>query len=297
MLKESENKVKIEGILSEVDLAPKTFNKNGQTVDAIGGVIKVRVNQKIDGKDTELEIPIHMFAAKFTNAGAPNPAYESISRIQNEYTSIAAGGIDRADRVRITNAKIAMNEYYGQNGNLISFPRITASFVNKIRKDECKPEAKFTANIVIGKMAYETDADGVETDTFKIVGFLPQFGGKVDVVPFYTRSKNVIDGISGFWKEGDTVTAIGKLNFTSRTETTTVEVAFGEPTEKTRTITVSELLITGGSDPLDGEFAIDNDEIKNALAERKSRLDALKDRGAKAPAQKPASSKFADLGF
>lgn len=298
MLKESQNRVKVEGILSEIDLQPKTFKKNGQDVNAIGGSIKVRVNQDIDGKNTELEIPVYMFAAEFTNAGAPNPAYESIARVAKEYTSIAAGGLDKADRVRITGAKITMNEYYGQNGNLISFPRITASFVNKIRADECKPEAKFEVTFVVGQKGYETDKDGIETDTYKVTALLPQYGGKVDVVPFVSRNPSVINALSEYWNEGDTVKAIGKLNFTSRTETTTVEVDFGEPTEQTRTITVSELLITGGnSTPMEGDFAIDTDDIKAALAERKERLANMKERaasGTKAPGKNKA---FDNLGF
>ena len=300
MLKQSENRVKIEGILSEVDLGPKSFKKNGIDVNAIGGIIKIRVNQVINGADTELEIPVHMFASEFTNAGGPNPAYESISRVMKEFTSIAAGGIDNADRIRITGAQITMNEYYGQSGNLISFPRITASFATKIRKDECRPEASFTAIFVIGEKGYETDKDGVETDHYKITGILPQYGGKVDVVPFYAINPGVIEAVSNYWNPGDTVKANGKLNFTSRTETKLVEVDFGEPTEQTRTVSVSELIITGGSStPLEGDFAIDNDEVATALAERKARLATLKDKvgtAGKAPAQH-ATNKFKDLGF
>ena len=78
------NVVKIEGILSEIDIDYKDFKKNNVDTKAIGGVIKVRVNTVVNGTETELEIPVHMFAAQLTNAGAPNPAYESIERIKNE---------------------------------------------------------------------------------------------------------------------------------------------------------------------------------------------------------------------
>lgn len=297
------NVVKIEGILSEIDIEHKDFKKNGVDTKAIGGVIKVRVNTAINGVDTELEIPVHMFAAQLTNAGAPNPAYESIERVMNEYVSIAASDIDHADRVRITKGQIQMNEYYGQDERLISFPRITASFVTKIKKEECKPKAEFNVTFMVGKAGYELDRDGVETNKYKVTGMVPQFGGKVDVVPFFAYNAGVIDAVSQYWNEGDTVKATGKLNFTSKTETRMVEVDFGEPTEETRTISVSELVITGGSStPLDGEFAIDYDDIKAALEERKERLAASKAKAAnkgtsgKAPA--PAGgNKFKDLGF
>lgn len=302
MLQSKENTVKIEGILSEIDIKPSTFKKNGVDTNAIGGVIKIRVNQQIDGVDTELEIPVHMFAAQYTNSGASNPAYESISRVANEFTSIAASDEDHADRVRITKGQIQMNEYYGQNGQLVSFPRITASFISKIKREECKPCATFNVVFMIGSAGYETDKDGVETSTYKIQGILPQYGGKVDVVPFISRNPGVISHISQDWSQGDTVRVIGKLNFTSRTETRLVEVDFGEPSEETRTISVSELIITGGnSSPLDGEFALDEGEVNAALAERKTRLATLKDKSqdkgtsGKAPAK--GGNKFQDLGF
>jgi hypothetical protein len=297
------NVVKIEGILSEIDIDYKDFKKNGVDTKAIGGVIKVRVNTAINGVDTELEIPVHMFAAQLTNSGAPNPAYESIARIKDEYVSIAASDIEHADRVRITKGAINMNEYYGQDGRLISFPRITASFVSKIKREECKPKAEFNVTFMVGKAGYELDRDGVETNKYKVMGMVPQYGGKVDVIPFYAYNTGVIDAVSNYWQEGDTVKATGKLNFTSETKEVEVKVDFGEPTIETRTYSISELVITGGSStPLDGEFALNYDDVKAALEDRKTRLAESKEKSAnrctsgKAPAP-AASKKFSDLGF
>lgn len=297
------NVVKIEGILSEIDLNYKDFVKDGVTTKAIGGVIKVRVSTSINGKDTDLEIPVHMFAGQLTRNGTPNPAYESIERIKNEYVSIAASDIDHADRIRITKGQIQMNEYYGQDERLVAFPRITASFVTKIKKEECKPKAEFNITFMVGKTGYVLDRDGVETDKYQITGMVPQFGGKVDVVPFFAINPGVIDAVSNYWNEGDTVRATGKLNFTSETREVESKVDFGEPTVETRTYSVSELVITGGSStPLEGEFAINYDDIRAALEERKGRLATLKDKSSnkgtsgKAPAPS-AGSRFKDLGF
>ena len=305
MLQSKENRVKIEGILSEIDLKAGSFKKNGQEVNSIGGSIKIRVNQKLpSGEVQELEIPVHMFASELTNKGTTNPAYESIARVMNEYTSIAAAGIDAADRVRITSGSINMNEYYGQGGNLVSFPRINASFITKVKREEFKPEATFSVVFMIGSKGFATDKDGVEIpDRYKIGAVLPQYGGKVDVVEFLATSQGVIDATSNYWNVGDTVKANGRLNFTSRTETTLTEVDFGEPKEETRTISVSELIITGGSStPMEGEFAFDQDEIQAALKERQARLAEMKDnaknkgKAGKAPAAESAN-KFKDLGF
>lgn len=304
MLNSKENKVKIEGILSEIDIKKGSFQKNGATVNSIGGTIKIRVNQVLpSGEHQELEIPVHMFASELTNKGTPNPAYESIARVMNEYNSIAATNIDQADRVRITSGTINMNEYYSQSGALVSFPRINASFIAKVKKEDCKPEATFSAIFVVGSKGYETDSDGVENpDRYKIGAVLPQYGGKVDVVDFFATSKGVIDAVSNYWNVGDTVKANGRLNFTSRTETTIKEVDFGEPVEETRTINVSELVLTGGSStPLDGDFAFDAAEIQDALKARQARLAELqeksKNRKSTTTSHADTAAAFKNLGF
>ena len=43
MLREAENNVFVEGILSEIDLTERSFAKDGKNVDAISGTIKVLV--------------------------------------------------------------------------------------------------------------------------------------------------------------------------------------------------------------------------------------------------------------
>ena len=305
MLRQAENRCKIEGILAEIDIKPGSFNKNGQTVESIGGSITVKVTQKISGEEKELAIPVHMFASKLTNKGTPNPAYESIKKIADEYVSIAASdnGEDGADRVRITNANIRMNEYYSADGRLVSFPRINASFVNRISKTECKPEATYTAEFVVANKSEELDRSSEPTGRYRIDAIIPQYGGKVDVVPMFAQSKGVIDAVSTYWEVGNTVKANGRLDFSATTETIIEEVDFGEPIEKTRTINRSDLIITGGSqEPLEGDYAFDNAEIQNALAERKIRLEKQKDRDMsraatrQAPQQSPKNG-FADLGF
>lgn len=77
------------------------------------------------------------------------------------------------------------------------------------------------------------------------------------------------------------------------------EVDFGEPIERVQTISVSEFIITGGSQvPLDEELAFSVNDIKTAMAERKNRLEELKARGSakQTPAHNTSKGKL-DLGF
>lgn len=303
MLRQAENRIKIEGILSEIDLEARAFTKkDGSTVDGVTGRIIVKVNQKINGEDRELMIPVHMFSYKTTNAGKPNPAYVSIMDVKNTFKSIAMVGETEADRIRITGANIRMNEYYSADGRLVSFPRVNASFVNKV-VGECKPEATFSAEFVVVQKNEEIDRNGEPTGRLEVKAALPQYGGLVDVIPFYAESEGVKNAVEQYWEIGNTVKANGRLNFSSRTEITHQDVDFGEPIEHVRTISVSDLIITGGSqDPLSDEFAYDAAEIQSALAERKARLEATKERSMSrtstkaTPSSNPAAG-FADLGF
>ena len=162
MLRQAENRIKLEGILSETDLKYGSFVKNGDTVESIGGSIKVLVEQTVNGNPVTLEVPVHMFSTKYTRAGKINPAYESIERVMNEFVSIAScGSKENADRVRITGAEMRVNEFYGQGGTLISTPRVNTSFVSRAI-GEFKPEASFVMEFMVSDINRVVDADGAE---------------------------------------------------------------------------------------------------------------------------------------
>lgn len=301
MLRQAENKVKIEGILSEIDLKYGSFVKNGEPIETVGGTIKVLVEQEINKVPTTLEIPVYMFSTKYTRTSKINPSYESIETIMKEFVSIAAcGDKDKADRVRITSGQIKMNEFIGQNGTMVSSPRVHASFVSRV-VGTFKPEATFTIEFMVSEINRMTDRDGVELDPPKlnVVAIVPQYGEKVDVVPLHASNPNVINAIENYWESGMCYRASGRLNFSSSTQTVLEEVDFGEPIEKVRTINVSEFLITGGAQaPLEEENAFSVEDIRKAMAERKDRLEAMKTNNVQKQAPAPTSKKGKlDLGF
>lgn len=302
-LRQAENKCKIEGILSEINLKYGSYvNKStGATVDNIGGNIKVLVHQIINGEENSIEVPVYMFSPKLTNAGKPNPAYTSIEKVMTEFVSIAAaGGEAGADRVRITGASIRMNEYYNGNGQLVSYPRVNASFVSKATGD-FRPEASFALEFAVSGMDFVTDSEGVELEPRKlrIKALVPQYGGKVDTVEMFATNPNVIDAVTNYWETGKTYSAKGRINF----NTTTIEVVedcdFGEPDTKYITNTVSELIVTKGTQsPMEDEMAFDPAELAAALKEHKAYLETLKNKSQVKATPAPTSSKMGfDLGF
>lgn len=296
---QSENIVKIEGILAETDLEEKRFLRNGAQQEAIGGSITIRVNQKIGEREVISDVPVYMFATKLTRKGTMNPAYENIKNIKDNYTSIAASDEEHADRVRITNGDIRMNEYYGRNGNLVSFPRINASFIQRVKEtEEFNPKAEFTCTAVVLKQDYELDREQNETGRYLLQTAVVQYGDKLDVVPFIVENKKAINYISSNWESGNTVRMTGRLNFSYRVVRDVKENAFGDPVIDERTISTSELIITGGSEPIEGEGSYDAAEIKNGLAARMASLEEMKNKANTKKAPAPSNS-FSnnDLGF
>jgi len=87
-----------------------------------------------------------------------------------------------------------MNEYYSQNGQLVSFPRIKASFVNKISKENISKFYDIPNNTITDYAVYISNHSGNETEIacFKLKD--TESEQKVlNCVYEYTKSKNPIE--------------------------------------------------------------------------------------------------------
>ena len=312
-MRQAENNVHIEGILSQIELENGSYIKDNRTVETVRGRIYIRVDQVINGLPVTSEIPVELFSPKLTKGGSPNPSYESIMKVKNDMKSIAsAGSIEGADCVRINGGRIQMNEYFDQTQRFVSFPRITASFISKINKEAMKPDASFTVEMVVGSQGYAENPDGTPVldvngnQQYEIIGLVPMYGDKIDKIKFVCSNENVINSVRDYWEDGATVKASGRLNFTSVTETVTTEQGFGENIERSRTKSVRDIVITGGlPTPLEGEMAYTSEEINDAMAARQARLEQMKAKSATTtPKTRPAPGpvgtggrKPIDLGF
>lgn len=306
MLKQAENRGKIEGILLETNLKYGSFEKNGQKVDTVGGEITVEVDKEVNSAPVTYQIPVSLYAQKYKKDGKTlNPAYTSIETVMKEYKSVAAVGREEADHIRITGATLKMNEFYTQEGRFVSTPRVQASFVNKAT-GEFKPSCEFTIMFAISSIKPMVDEQGVEFDPKKleITTIVPQYGGKVDIMKLHATNPNVVAAIEQYWETDKTFKATVRLNFSSTTEKIIEQIGFGEPQERMKTTSVKELVVIAGSqEPFEGDAAYDMDDLVQAMRERKARLDQMKaDVGKKsahkAPAQTSSLSNVgADLGF
>lgn len=185
---------------------------------------------------------------------------------------------------------------------MVSFPRVNASFVSKATGD-FRPEASWSLEFAVSSMDFVTDADGVEVEPKKlrIKVIVPQYGGKVDTMEFYATNPRVIDAITSYWENQKTYSAKGRLNFTSTTREIIEECDFGEPDVHVQTVSVSELIVTKGTQSaMEDDMEFKPADLAAALKEHKAYLETLKDKTSQKPHSTPAptsSNQEFDLGF
>lgn len=285
------NKVNIVGKLIEAQFREGT-TKDGKPYESCN--YTVRVHQNIEGKDEIHEIPLSMFASKYTNAGAPHPGYRSIQDMKKMKT-IQEYGEAEASVIRSSSGSIAENYFVSKSGQLIDGWRINTSFISEGGRGEM---ATFSTDIFIMDMRDEMDRDETPTGRLIIRGAIVQYGGKLDVVDFIVEAPDKVEYISRNWSVNDTVNVKGRVRFTAKEAAApTSTSSWGEDVpEIPTTQTVRELIITSGSDePFDEDFAYDPVEIKKAFNIRKANIEQAQVNATaskKAPAQKSGSAKY-----
>lgn len=287
-LREAINQVNIMGIVSEVDIEEKL----AEGKEAIAGKLTIRTE---DGSEHEID----MFAKKLKNDGGENAIYKGIQTIKAEFKSIAStGSAETADKVSITNARLGISDYYNKGGELRSIPKINASFVNRLIKqeelDKYKSSATFAIELYITDIKKEVNKETEETGRKLIVGFLPVYNGKI--VPFtVTVGTDLADAVEQMYGAGQTVKLWGTIVNKVIKEAVTEAAGIGASRESVSKITTREFIMTGGSEPYVEDIKMFNkDAIRNAGVTRKEDLDKLKEKtnkdGVKNSAVKPTST-------
>lgn len=289
---QSTNKVTIMGTLNELNVEEKVSAEGKEYVQ---GTASIKVDQEIGGKHVENIIPIRMFSMRLKKDGGKNVVYDSIVKMQEDFTSLAAAETpSQASKVVINGGQLQENMWLDKTTNQLRTAfQISSNFMKKANSED-EERAIFELSGVVGDIKDEIDKDGNETGRlilkFIVVGYL----GKADVIQLIAESPTSVNHIRNNWEKGDTVTLTGIVNMSYTVKTWTEEQGFGEPIKRTRTESKRELIITGGSPTgLDEELSYDMDAIKLALDERQVRIDKLSE---KKPATSSANKSF-NVGF
>jgi hypothetical protein len=269
-VRQADNKVVVEGILAEKRIEVKTSQKNEKFIT---GDLDIQVSEN------EVHT-VSVFSKELKKDGSENGVFKGLETVMNEYKSIADVGIEEADKVRVTNGDIRLNEYYGQDEQLKSYPQINTNFINRVQAgEEFNPRAEFEVEVVVRNVKPETNKEAEETGRAVLEGYIPLFGGRV--IPFtFTVGEEGAEYVQDNYESGNTVFVYGQIvNFKEKIVKKT-EAAFGKDKETITYNTVREYLITGGGEPYDEENtkAYDIELIQKALVERETYLTEMKNR-------------------
>ncbi len=290
MLREADNKVFIEGVVSEINFEVKEV----QGKEAITGEIVVQT-----GENSVHTVDV--FSYRLKKDGTENSVFKGLSTIMNEYKSIAKYGKEEADKVRISGAKLVVNDYYNPAGELKSIVKMNTNFVNRLKAGEdFNPKAEFEVELFIHKINDEIDKKNGDLTGRKIIsGLIPIYDGKVVPMEFIVADKELVTAVDSMYDIGQTIKVYGDLINTVVTTTKTTAVAIGKPKETTSTLTTREMIFTGGSEPYaeDSATVFNLETIKNAMAVRAEYLEELKSKksnsniGGKTASSTPKSGK------
>lgn len=266
VLREADNAIVMEGVVAE-----KKIEVRAEKQDITG---------EIDIRTDENSIhTVRLYAKQFKKDGTENSIYKGIETIMNEYQAIANVGEENADKVRIIGAKLGVNEYYGQDGKLRTFPSISSNFVNRLKPtDTFEAKAEFDIEVFINKLEEELDKEQNETGRLIIEAVVPVYGGKIIPQKFVVANPDAVQYIQSNYEIGSTVRLYGELVNSVVTEEVEKPVAFGKPKKEIKRTTVRELVVTGGSEPYEEESALayNIEDIKKAYVERNTYLEELK---------------------
>lgn len=230
----------------------------------------------------ENEIPIRMFSMKLKKDGNPNKIYNSIVKLRDDFTSLAACPEDHpemASKVAVNSGRIEENIWVDPNsGEPRTGFQIGSNFLSKPREG-MEQGARFELSGVVLNKTRETDVNGDETGRLKVKFGVVRYGGKVDVINLIAASDNAVNFIESNWEDGDTVSLNGAVSINQSVKTWFEEQGFGEPIKRTKTETRRELIILGGSPSgLEESYSYDANDIKAALAERQARVEEMKNK-------------------
>lgn len=279
------NTERIEGRVYQHSLAVKTVQNQTSAnfgKEFISGNIEVAVDEA--GLNV---IPVHFtYVTPTTNAGAENRTFTALKRILDGGKTWITDGKDEALKVRIDTA-IALNDFYTQDGQLVSVKTNEGGFVTII--SELGPENErntFAADMVISGVT-RTEADpekNIEKDFVTVKGIIFNFRNDALPVEFLVRHE---DGMK-YFEDLEVTNAEpiytkvwGKINCGTILNEVTEDSAFGESSVRTYERKIREWNITGTAKvpyEFGDEKVLTVEELRTALQNREVMLADVKKR-------------------
>lgn len=295
-MKQMINQEHIEGRIYQHDLAIKTV-QNQQSAnfgkEFIAGTLDIATDE--EGLNV---LQVHFtYVTETTKSGGKNATYAALKKIIDEGKAIITDGKDLATRVKI-DTSLALNDFYAQDGSLVSVKTNEGGFVTII--GELCPENErntFTTDMLITNVnKIEADEDKNITEPYVSVrGAVFNFRNSLLPVEFVVRDEAGME----YFEDLDVTPAKpiftkvwGRINATTTIVERTEESAFGEAAVKTYERKTKEWTITGSA-KLSYDFGdatvLTAEDITKATQDREVYLADIKKRADEYRVQKTAA--------
>ena len=271
VLKQAEAIFEVIGIISEMNLK---VNTDTEGKEYIGGTVKIKTDET---NTVVTDVKVN----KVTKDGKENKTYDGWLRRMAEYKSIADVGVDEATIVHIKKGQLRPNKYINkETGREVQGVRYSANFMNKVDRtytEDGKLDITFKAEFhVTGYIQSIIDEFNKEEETGRLILNLqvPTFNSIEPlklIVP-----ENLADAVKDMWEMGATVDVDGKIINRAIVTEKVIKRAIGDDLHETSTEYVNELLMTGGSEAYEEEFAYKEEAIRKAMADKQIALDEAK---------------------
>ena len=299
-MKNMVNIVNINGTLYDVSLDRGVLSDNRKY---IRGTIQIQV-------DTDNVVTLNVFESETTASGNPNAKYATLERMMELGTtsSIVNAGADAAIAINVGNANLNLNDWYNQNGELVSSIQNFGGF---IRTGSNGPaQATFEVDMLITSTADEvarnSEHEMEPTGNLLVKGYIFDFRKRIMPVTFVVSSAAGVEYFRSL--ENNTFTKVWGNIVTQTTQSTRVEKSsFGEDKVVTYTNTRKRYEIVGAASDVyefGAEGILTVDEVKSALADREVHLAEVKNRSSRSNAAStpkttsaPAKSAYSDFKF
>lgn len=286
-MRKATNTERIEGRVYQHSLAIKTVQNQTSPnfgKEFIAGDLEIAVDEA--GLNV---IPVHYtYVTATTNAGGENKTFTALKRIIDGGKTWITDGKDAALKVKADTA-IALNDFYTQDGNLVSVKKNEGGFVTIVSGDLCAENERntFSVDMVItGVSRVEANPEkNIDADYVLVKGAV--FNFRNELLPTDFLVKNA-DGMK-FFEDLEATGAApvytkvwGRINCATIVNEVKEESAFGDEAVRTYERKVREWVITGTAKvpyEFGDEKVLTRDELTKAMQDREIMLADVKKRG------------------
>lgn len=249
-MRRATNSERIEGRVYQHSLAIKTVQNQTSAnfgKEFISGDLEVAVDEA--GLNV---IPVHFtYVTSTTSSGAENRTFSVLKKIIDGGKTWILNGKDEALKVRVDTA-IALNDFYTQDGNLVSVKKNEGGFVSIINGELALENERntFTVDMLITGVnrTEKNEEKNINEDFVTVRGAIFNFKNELLPVDFLVRN---VDGMRYFEDLGVTgaepiyTKVWGRINCGTILNEIKEDSAFGESAVRTYERKIREWVITG----------------------------------------------------